>query len=67
LLGQGAKLDETSVILVVGLGGAILLLIGYLLFDVIRGRYVLRRLAKKRRLAKEAWEREQKSESENQA
>jgi hypothetical protein len=57
---QIMKLDDTTVTMLLGAGGVVLLLVGYLLFDYVRGKIALKRLETKRRKAQESWEREQK-------
>jgi hypothetical protein len=57
------SLSGDGLLAVLLVGGLVLLVVGYLIFDWINGRRESRKLAHKQRQAREAWKREQ-SESE---
>jgi len=62
--GQDSKLDPTTLGVLMIIGGVVLAFLGYLLVDFLRSKSELRRLARKRRAAQQAWEREQKEMEE---
>ena len=59
---QGGRVDDATVTMLVGAGGVVLVIMGYLLIDFIRARMALKRLDRKRRDAQKAWEEEQEAD-----